>query len=108
MGTSIQVLISAVEASLGVNSIRLLDLTRDGMQDTRKQQRLKEVLWPRPPPRAAATPGPAPASLRVEKLFSECSLLRENQGESNLVGEENALCVCFPILLAMGVLPTAN
>ena len=43
MGTSIQVLISAVEASLGVSSNRLLYLTRDGMQDTPKQ-RLKEML----------------------------------------------------------------
>lgn len=57
MGTSIQVLISAVEASLGVNSTRLLDLTRDGMQD-RPKQRLKEVLCPPSPP-----PPPPPTGL---------------------------------------------
>lgn len=51
--TSIQVLISAVEGSLGVSSIRLLYLTQDGMWDA-PEPRLRDAV---PCPRPAATPG---------------------------------------------------
>lgn len=53
--TSIQVLlISAVEASLGVSSIRLRHLTRDGTQDG-PEQRVEEMLCVR---RLSAAPHP--------------------------------------------------
>lgn len=75
--TSIQVLISAVEASLGVSSIRLLYLTGDGTQDT-PGQRLEEMLCP---------PGPQPLQAERWRPPGRDGVFRlgENQGGSSQV-----------------------
>lgn len=75
--TSIQVLMSAVEASLGVSSIRLLYLTGDGTQDT-PGQRLEEMLCP---------PGPQPLQAECWRPPGRDGVFRmgESQGGSSQV-----------------------